>query len=329
MVRDEVLRALEAHRGKLVSGGALARELGVSRTAVWKAITTLREAGFPIESVFGEGYYLSETSDALSEAGIRLGLNTQTLGNDLLVFSEIDSTNNYIKQHAASLSNGCTVIADSQTAGRGRLGRSFFSPPGSGIYISILLRPELPLEQINMITVGAAVAMCEAISQTAGFEPDLKWVNDVLKDGKKLCGILTEAAVEAETGSLSYAVVGVGINIRRPSEGLPEEIQDIAGFIEDYAAYPLHRNAFISAFLNQMEQCYQLICDGDIAALIQRYRSYIHFLGEPITVIRSGERTPATAVAIDDRGHLVIEQNGEQSTLFAGEISIRLPEQKQ
>lgn len=329
MVRDEVLRALEAHRGQLVSGGALARELGVSRTAVWKAITSLREAGFPIESVFGEGYYLSETSDALSEAGIRLGLNTQTLGTDLVVFSEIDSTNNYIKQHAADLSDGCVVIADSQTAGRGRLGRSFFSPPGSGIYISILLRPNLPLEQINMITVGAAVAMCEAVSQTAGFEPDLKWVNDVLKNGKKLCGILTEAAVEAETGSLSYAVVGIGINVHRPSEELPEEIQNIAGFLDDYAPHTLNRNAFIASFLNQMEQCYQLICDGNIASLIDRYRSYIHFLGEPITVIRNGERTPATAVAIDDHGHLIIEQNGEQSTLFAGEISIRLPEQQQ
>lgn len=329
MVRDDVLQALEAHRGQLVSGGALARELGVSRTAVWKAITSLREAGFPIESVFGEGYYLSESSDALSEAGIRLGLHTNTLGKELLVFSEIDSTNNYIKQHAASLSDGCTVIADSQTAGRGRLGRSFFSPSGSGVYISILLRPDLPLEQINMITVGAAVAMCEAITQTADFEPDLKWVNDVLKNGKKLCGILTEASVEAETGSLSYAVVGIGINVRCPSGGLPEDIQNIAGFLEDYAPHPVHRNALVAAFLDRMEQCYQLICDGDITSLIERYRSYIHFLGQPITVIRGGQRSSAVAAAIDDRGHLVIEQNGERSTLVAGEISIRLPEQQQ
>ena len=329
MVRDEVLRALESHRGQLISGGALARELGVSRTAVWKAISSLREAGFPIESVFGEGYYLAEDSDALSEAGIALGLQTETLGRTLYVFSEIDSTNNYIKQRAASLSDGCAVIADCQTAGRGRLGRSFFSPPGSGIYISLLLQPTLPLEQINMITVGAAVAMCEAIAETADFTPDIKWVNDVLMNGKKLCGILTEAAVEAETGSLSYVVVGIGINIRRPQEDVPEEIRDIAGFIEDYAPHPVRRNEFIASFLNHMESCYKLICAGDTAALIDRYRSFIHFLGQPITVIRNGERTPATAVAIDPQGHLIIEQNGKQSTLFAGEISIRLPEQAQ
>ena len=329
MVRDDVLRALEQHRGQLVSGGTLAKELGVSRTAVWKAISTLRDMGFPIESVAGEGYRLALSSDALSEAGIVMELKTERLARQLRVLSTVDSTNTYLKERAADLPDGYAVIADSQTAGRGRRGRSFLSPSGTGIYISILLHPTLPLERINMITVGAAVAVSEAIAETAGFTPDIKWVNDVLKNGKKLCGILTEASVEAETGQLSYAVVGVGVNIRPPEGGLPEELRDIAGSLEEFAPHPVRRNAFAASFFNHMESCYQLIVSGNTEALIDRYRSFIHFLGEPITVIRNGEKQPATAVAIDPSGHLVIEQDGKRSTMLAGEISIRLPEQAQ
>lgn len=329
MVRDDVLRALEQHRGQLVSGGTLAKELGVSRTAVWKAIATLREMGFPIESTAGEGYRLAESSDALSEAGIVMELKTERLARKLCVLSTVDSTNTYLKERAATLPDGYAVIADSQTAGRGRRGRSFLSPSGTGVYISLLLHPSLPLERINMITVGAAVALSEAIAETAGFTPDIKWVNDILKDGKKLCGILTEASVEAETGQLSYAIVGVGVNIRTPKNGMPEELRAIAGCLEDFSPHPVRRNALAASFFNHMESCYQLIISGDTQALIDRYRSFIHFLGEPITVIQNGKRQPATAIAIDSSGHLVIEQDGQRSTMLAGEISIRLAEQTQ
>lgn len=329
MVRDDVLRALEQHRGQLVSGGTLAKELGVSRTAVWKAIATLREMGFPIESAAGEGYRLAQSSDALSEAGIVMELETERLARELCVLSTVDSTNTYLKERAATLPDGYAVVADCQTAGRGRRGRSFLSPSGTGVYISLLLHPSLPLERINMITVGAAVALSEAIAETAGFTPDIKWVNDILKNGKKLCGILTEASVEAETGQLSYAIVGVGINVRTPKTGLPDEIRDIAGCLEDFSPHPVRRNALAAAFFNHMESCYQLIVSGNTEALIDRYRSFIHFLGEPITVIQNGEKQPATAVAIDSSGHLVIEQDGRRSTMLAGEISIRLAEQAQ
>ncbi len=327
MVRDDVLRTLEQNRGQLVSGGTLSRELGVSRTAVWKAIAALREMGFPIESVSGEGYRLAESSDALSEAGIVMELKTQTLARELCVLSTVDSTNTYLKQRAAQLPDGYAVVADCQTAGRGRLGRSFHSPSGSGVYLSILLHPTLPLARINSITVAAAVAMCEAIAETAGFTPDIKWVNDVLMHGKKLCGILTEASVEAETGLLSYAIVGVGVNVRAPEGGLPEELRAIAGCLEDFSPHPVRRNALAASFFNHMESCCQLIFSGDTGALIDRYRAFVHFLGQPVTVIQNGTQSVATAVAIDSNGHLVIEQDGARSTLLAGEISIRLPEQ--
>lgn len=327
MVRDDVLQVLEQHRGELVSGGMLARELSVSRTAVWKAISALRDEGFPIESVAGGGYRLSSDSDALSSAGIALELTTQSIGQSLDIFSEIDSTNNYLKQHASELHHGHTVVADCQTAGRGRRGRSFHSPSGSGVYLSILLHPDLPLEQINLITVGAAVAISHAIEQTASFTPSIKWVNDVLMHGRKLCGILTEASVEAETGALGYAIVGIGINVRTPADGLPEDIRGIAGSLEDFAPHPVRRNALVAAFLNQMERCYQLIADGNTAQLMEEYRSYMHFLGQEIRVIANGVSEPARALSINDRGHLIVEKNGKTETVFAGEISIRLDEQ--
>lgn len=328
MVRDDVLQVLEEHRGELVSGGMLARELGVSRTAVWKAISSLREDGFPIESISGGGYCLSSSSDALSSAGITMHLTTEFIGRSLDVFSEIDSTNNYLKLHAAELQHGHTAVADCQTAGRGRRGRSFLSPSGSGVYLSILLHPSLPLEQINLITVGAAVAICHAIEETADFSPSIKWVNDVLQNGKKLCGILTEASVEAETGSLDYAIVGIGINVRTPEGGLPEEIREIAGSLEDFAPHAVHRNALVAAFLNHMERCYNLIASRNTAALMEDYRSYMKFLGQEIRVILNGKSEPARALSINEHGHLIVEKNGKTETVLAGEISIRLEEQK-
>lgn len=329
MVRDAVLQALETNRGQLVSGGTLARDLGVSRTAVWKAISALREMGFPIESVAGEGYRLAQSSDVLSEAGIAAELKTDRIARALCVLPQVDSTNTYLKNRAAQLPDGYAVVADCQTAGRGRRGRAFHSPSGTGIYISILLHPTLPLSHINMITVGAAVALCEAIAETAEFTPQIKWVNDVLMHGKKLCGILTEASVEAETGQLSYAIVGVGINVRTPKGGLPAELRTIAGCLEDFAAHEVRRNALAASFFNHMEDCYQCILSGQTDGLIDRYRSWIHFLGQPITVIDGSSRKAATAVAIDQNGHLIIEQDGSRSTMVAGEISIRLPEQLQ
>ena len=161
MVRDDVLRTLEEHRGEQISGGTLARKLGVSRTAIWKAVSSLREMGFPITSAAGGGYCLDESSDALSEAGISMNLTTRYAAQHLCVLSTVDSTNNYLKQRAADLPHGYAVVADCQTAGRGRLGRSFVSPSGSGIYISLLLRPNIPLERMHLMTVGAAIAACE------------------------------------------------------------------------------------------------------------------------------------------------------------------------
>ncbi|MGN1030711.1 MAG: biotin--[acetyl-CoA-carboxylase] ligase, partial [Butyricicoccaceae bacterium] len=204
---------------------------------------------------------------------------------------------------------------------------TFLSPPNTGVYLSILLRPELPLEQVNMLTTGAAVAACRAFEEAAGFRPSIKWVNDVLKNGKKLCGILTEASIEAETGALSYVIVGIGMNVRTPAGGFPEALRDIAGSLEDFSLHPVDRNHLTAAFLNAMEECYSLICRNNLAGLLEQYRSYVDFLGEPIRILENDGAREAIALEIDDHGHLIVQSDKGRETLFAGEISIRLPEQ--
>lgn len=328
MVRDDVLAALEQQRGTVISGSALAKQLGVSRTAVWKAITSLKADGHVIEAIPGEGYRLSPRNDVISAAGIRVWLHTTELAGELEVVEQIESTNTALKRRAAELPDGYTLVAASQTHGRGRHGRSFLSAPGMGIYLSILLRPTmLPLAQVNLLTLGAALAACHAIEEVAGFRPSIKWVNDVLKDGKKLCGILTEASIEAETGALSYVIVGIGINVRTPENGFPEDLRSIAGSLQQFTAQEIDRNRLAASFLNYMEDGYHLICSGQIPALLQQYRSYIDFLGHPIRILESTGARKAIAVAIDEYGHLIVEADGRQETLVAGEISIRLPEQ--
>lgn len=327
MVRDDVLSALEQQRGEVISGGTLAKQLGVSRTAVWKAITSLKADGHEIESVPGEGYRLSLQSDILSAAGIRVWLHTAEIASSIEVVDQLESTNTVLKRRAADLPSGYVLVADSQTGGRGRRGRTFLSPSGTGVYMSILLRPELPLAQVNTLTIGAAIAACRAFEDAAGFRPSIKWVNDVLKNGKKLCGILTEASIEAETGALSYVVVGIGINARPPEGGFPEELREIVGSLEDFSSHPIDRNQLAAAFLNHMEECYSLICKNDLSELLEQYRSYVDFLGQPIRILENSGVREATAVEIDDHGHLIVEANSVRETLFAGEISIRLPEQ--
>ena len=166
----------------------------------------------------------------LTAAGVSALLTTKVFGRDLVVVPEIGSTNTAIKQeYAAGRAEGFTLIAEQQTAGRGRLGRTFCSPAGGGLYMSVLLRPRMPLERLNFITIAAAVAVCRAIDQTCGIHPEIKWVNDIFMNGKKLCGILTEAAIEGETGSIDYAVLGIGANLRLDSAALPEEVRTVAG----------------------------------------------------------------------------------------------------
>ncbi len=322
-VKDEVLLALERSRGNVLSGGALAEKLGVTRSAVNKAVGVLRTEGLLIDAVPREGYRLAVDDDSLTVAGIQTLLKTEVIGHNMLVEPSLSSTNTVMKERYLCRLHGFTLIAEEQTGGRGRLGRSFASPAGTGIYMTILLHPSLPMDHVQFITLAAAVSVAEAIEETAGFEAQIKWVNDVLKEGRKLCGILTEADIESESGAVSSVVVGIGINLR-PNPNWPDDVKNVAGALSDFGTVP-RRAVLAAAVLSGFEQAYFQIVNGNEAALLERYRERLCCIGKKITVISASGQYEAECTGINEYGHLIVrDMNGTENTLFSGEISIRM-----
>ncbi len=322
MVREHVLTALEQARGEIVSGSQLAEKIGVSRAAVWKAISVLRAEGVQIDSIHGEGYCLQSEDDSLTEAAVSACLHTQALGQSLCIVPSTPSTNTLLKQQYATAPHGFTVLAQEQTAGRGRLGRAFCSPKG-GLYMSILLRVQLPLSQLHLITLAAAVSVCQAIEQLCDIRPGIKWVNDILLGDKKLCGILTEASIEGETGAVDFAVLGIGVNLAL-APSLPPEIQQIACALNQYCSQPPRRAALAAAILEHTEANLNLLLQNTPAALLCAYRRRLCMLEKRIQVLGGSSPYEAIAKDIDANGHLmVLLPNGTVRTLTSGEVSIR------
>ena len=217
--KERLLALLEAHKGEYLSGEELAGQLNISRTAVWKAIKSLRSAGYEIQAAQNRGYCLDASTDVLSVQGIRNYLEPCAQGCQLELIPCTVSTNALVRQRAAGgAAEGLVILANQQTKGRGRMGREFYSPPDTGLYMSLLLRPgAIPPAQAIHITTMAAVAACLAIDALCPRQPQIKWVNDILLRGKKVCGILTEGSFDLETGKLDDVVLGVGFNVYPPA----------------------------------------------------------------------------------------------------------------
>lgn len=261
--------------------------------------------------------------DQFTAGAIAARLETGVLGRDLVILPETDSTNTRMKRdYAMHRAEGFTLFAERQTAGRGRLGRSFLSPEG-GLYMTVLLRPKLALSEVTLLTIAAGVAVCGAITETCGFTPSVKWVNDIVHRGKKLCGILTEASISGEDGTLAYAIVGIGINLRFDAAGNPDLAQ-IAGGLSDFAVPP-SRAVLAAAVLKHLERQYRRLCAGARAAIVADYRALLCCLDRPVTVIENGQSAPAFCHGLDDEGQLLVTmEDGAERTLRTGEISIRL-----
>ncbi len=321
MIREEVLAALSRAPGDFISGGDLAAGLGVTRSAVWKAVSRLRQEGWPIESVPRKGHRLNGGHDVLSAEGIRRFLTRP--GLDVRFYPVISSTNTVLKQLALEdAPEGLALVAGSQTAGRGRLGRSFYSPSGSGIYLSLLLRPSLKASEAVRFTACAAVAAAEAIESLADVRVGIKWVNDLFLGGRKVCGILTEAGLDLESGRLSYMIVGIGINTRVPAGDFPEDIRDTAGAVFGDAPVPDLRNRLAAGVLDRL-MAYS--ARPDDPALFESYRRRSVVLGRPIRVLEPGkEPLPAEALELaPDYSLRVRMADGSVRLLHSGEISIR------
>ena len=319
-IKEQVLKILIDNKEKSVSGEAIADQLFCSRNAVWKAIKSLRNEGYKIDAVTNKGYSLVDDGGVFSSVSVE-----KRLKNDcrVIVLENVDSTNNYLKKLAENGERENTVvIAECQSSGKGRLGRNFFSPK-SGLYLSILLRPAFSAEKSLFITAAAAVAVSDAIEEISGKKTGIKWVNDVFIGNKKVCGILTEAAVDFETGGLYYAIPGIGVNIYHPADGFPPEIRDIAGAVFDTEPDEKDlKQKLAAAIINNFFDIYNNIESSDF---MQKYKQKSCILGKEIFVLRNETKTKATVLDIDEKAGLVVKyENGEVETLSSGEVSIRL-----
>lgn len=321
MLEERVLHLLEQGKGEIITGGRLSRALGVSRTAIWKSIHGLQEKGHDIEALPASGYRLLSDSDGLSKQAIQAELKTRILGRRMELHPSLPSTNSYIKgQDTAALPEGYTVIADGQTAGRGRLGRGFCSPAREGVYMSVLLKPEIELSDVPMLTLCAAVAVCRAIDDVCGISTQVKWVNDIYFGGKKLCGILSEAFVSAELRAVEYAVVGIGVN----TGDVDVAVREIATSVREAAGIRGIRNRLIAGILNQFEKIYAEFVSGqDRRAILDAYSERLFIIGRQVKVLRLDGCYSASVLGIDDAGGLLVRNTaGETLALHSGEINL-------
>lgn len=319
-VRDELLELLARSGEGYVSGEELARRLGVSRAAVNKAAASLRAAGAVIEALPNRGYRLAPENDLLCAASVRAAAESPL--PELEVFESLGSTNTRLRELAQDgAPEGTAVIAGRQTAGRGRMGRSFYSPGGSGLYVSLLFRPEADASRAVMITSAAAVAVCETLEALGAERPMIKWVNDIFIGGKKVCGILTEAAFDAETGRLSYAVLGAGINLFPPEGGFPAEISSVAG-----AVFPEYRPGLRARAAGMLADAFLRRCRfSSPEEFLPEYRARQLALGRTVSVVSPNGAEPALALDVDGACRLVVRYpDGREAALSSGEISVKL-----
>ena len=264
------------------------------------------------------GYCLNRDSDILSPSGIRLYLEKQHHESPIVVYRTVDSTNTEAKRLAlGGAESGTIVLSEEQTAGRGRYGKTFFSPRRTGLYMSLLLRIENDIGDAQLVTTAAAVAVCRAIEKMTDLKPQIKWVNDIFLNGKKICGILTEAVTNFESGQIETLVIGIGINCSTPDEAFPEDLKPVA---RSLSVPGLTRNRLAAAIIDEI-----FICLGKDKRpeVLADYRSRSLVLGREITYEKEGRLLNGTAVAISDRGNLVVETDEGPDCLFSGEVTIR------
>ena len=322
MTKDKVL-AILAKEKKYVSGEEISRTIGVSRAAVNAAVKVLKSEGYEIDSVTNKGYMLTGGPDSLTMGSVGAYLDEERM-KSVLVLDTVDSTNKLLREMAFDgAPQGQTVISNEQTMGRGRMGRSFFSPRDKGIYFSYLLKPDQAPSDAVSLTAWTAVAMVRAIERVSGFMPGIKWVNDLVSGGRKLCGILTEMSIESETGRIDSIIIGIGININNDTEDFSDDIKDIATSILIESGKPVSRAALAGAMIEEMDRLASA-WPYERDEYLEAYREYNITCGRDINVISAGRTRPAAAVQINDDFSLKVRYpDGRTEDLSSGEVSLR------
>lgn len=321
-MKEKVLRALRSTE-EYVSGQQLCEALGVSRTSVWKSINSLREDGYQIDAIPNKGYKIIGSPDSIAKEEIASRLHTKRIGKEIYYFSKIDSTNQYAKKLGEEgAPDGTIVIADEQTKGKGRSGRHWVTPPGSAIAFTILLRPKLPPASISMVTLVKGLAVCNAIRELYHLPVGIKWPNDVVIDGRKICGILTE--MSAEVDGVHYIVIGTGINTNVDS--FPDEIKDVATSLKIQLGRPVDRAEVLVRVIEFFEEYYEKFEeDGDLRRLQDTYNEELLNMNEGVRVLDPKGEYTGVALGIDPGGQLLVKRDdtGEIVKVWSGEVSVR------
>lgn len=318
-IKDQLLDILEHNRENYISGQELAEGLNVSRNAIWKNIKKLQEEGHSIVAINNRGYKLAIQSDKITKQGIYMYLLPQNQKYEIEVFETVDSTNNLGKKLISSGKREETIfISNEQTKGRGRMGREFFSPADTGVYISLVLFPNRHVSDMGTLTTKVCVAVCRVIEAIKECKAEIKWVNDIFVDKKKVCGILTEAVTDFESGTVEAVVIGIGLNVNTQSSDFPEALSMTAGSVNPFR---VNRNFIAASIINEVTAVYS---DRDEKSLMDEYRQRCFLIGREITYYISGISFVGRVIDINDQGNLIIEkENGMVDILNSGEVTLK------
>ncbi len=320
-MKEEILRLLRSADG-YISGQELCNRFGVSRTAVWKAINQLKEAGYEIEAQQNKGYKLMAAPDLMTEAEIKSLMHTEWVAKEVLYFDTIDSTNTKAQELAEKgYPSGTLVVADKQESGKGRRGRSWVSPSGTGIFMTLMIKPDINPNNASMLTLVAALAVAKAITSVTGEEAMIKWPNDIVVNGKKVCGILTE--MNAQFDYINHIVVGIGINVH--NESFPEEISQMASSLMiEAGGKRFHRAQIIAETMSYFEQYYDtFLKTQDLSALVREYDELLVNRNKSVRVLDPKEPFDGKAMGITPKGELIVDTWESRKLVSSGEVSVR------
>lgn len=328
-MKFKVLQLLKENCGRYVSGEALSEGLNVSRTAIWKYIGELRQEGCQIESSTKKGYRLKVLPDIITVEELKDHLDTEIVGSEIVYFNEIDSTNSYGKKMAMEgRGSGMVVIADSQLSGRGRLGRPWSSAAGKGIWMSVVLKPSIRPENVQIITLAASVAVVNALKEATGIRAGIKWPNDIILDGRKVCGILTEMVSEID--EINFLVLGIGINVNHDKSDFEGLLKDKAISLKIFSqekgacAESFDRTAIVKRTLQELEKVYKKVENGAILEIIDAWRNYSVTLGREVNIRFKDSTITGIAEDITGDGKLLVRSpDGALREVISGEIQVR------
>ncbi|MEG0699888.1 MAG: biotin--[acetyl-CoA-carboxylase] ligase [Erysipelotrichaceae bacterium] len=323
-MNNMIIKRLEEARGSAVSGEELAKLLNVSRVTISKRILKLKEEGYDIESVSNKGYTLSNTNDIINEESIKNYLK-DTIFNNIIIFKEIDSTNDYLKSITnKNVEEGTVVISDNQLGGKGRKGRSFVCKPNKGIYMSMLLRPNIELNDASILSALSAVAIVRVLRNIYEINATIKWVNDIFIDGLKVSGILSEASIELDTLTYEYIIIGIGINVHNLIEDFPIGLRNKVTSLDLNTSEFIIRNKLIGEILNEFNSIYSSMKSKEI---IEEYKSYSCLINKNVYIVDQKELGMLKVIDIDDKANLVVKDKlGNILNLNSKEVSV-LPDE--